>query len=32
MAIKNNLRLASMDFADFAAAVDKDGVFRGFHR
>lgn len=31
-AIENNLRLANMDFAEFAAAVDKNGVFRGFHR
>lgn len=27
---ENNLRLANMDFADFARAVDGDGVFRGF--
>jgi hypothetical protein len=28
--VENNLRLANMDFADFADAVDPDGVFRGF--
>jgi hypothetical protein len=28
--VENNLRLANMDFADFADAVDSDGVFRGF--
>lgn len=27
---ENNLRLANMDFAEFAGAVAKDGVFRGF--
>jgi hypothetical protein len=27
---ENNLRLGNMDFADFASAVGKDGVFRGF--
>lgn len=31
-AVENNLRLANMDFDDFAAAVDKNGVFRGFRR
>jgi len=29
-AIENNLSLANMDFAEFARAVDPDGVFRGF--
>jgi hypothetical protein len=28
--VENNLRLANMDFADFADAVDDSGVFRGF--
>jgi hypothetical protein len=28
--VENNLRLANMDFADFANSVDSDGVFRGF--
>lgn len=28
--VENNLRLANMDFADFAGAVDDRGVFRGF--
>ena len=28
--VENNLRLANMDFADFADAVDDTGVFRGF--
>lgn len=28
--VENNLRLANMDFADFAESADKDGVFRGF--
>ena len=28
--VENNLSLANMDFKDFASAVDKDGVFRGF--
>jgi len=28
--VENNLRLANMDFAEFADAVDQDGVFRGF--
>jgi hypothetical protein len=28
--VENNLRLANMDFAEFADAVDDDGVFRGF--
>lgn len=27
---ENNLRLANMDFSDFANAADADGVFRGF--
>src|ERR1041384_1671678 len=29
-AIENNLSIANMDFEEFAAAVDVDGVFRGF--
>jgi hypothetical protein len=28
--VENNLRLANMDFAEFAEAVDEDGVFGGF--
>lgn len=28
--VENNLRLANMDFADFAESVDEDHVFRGF--
>ena len=28
--IENNLALANMDFADFVAAADTDGIFRGF--
>jgi hypothetical protein len=28
--VENNLRLANMDFEEFAMAVEKDGVFRGF--
>lgn len=28
--IENNLSIANMDFEEFAAAVDEDGVFRGF--
>jgi uncharacterized protein DUF6924 len=28
--IENNLSIANMDFEEFADAVDKDGVFRGF--
>lgn len=28
--VENNLRLANMDFAEFADAVDPDGVFREF--
>jgi hypothetical protein len=28
--VENNLSLANMDFEEFADAVDKDGVFRGF--
>jgi hypothetical protein len=27
---ENNLRLANMDFAEFADSADADGVFRGF--
>ena len=28
--IENNLSIANADFADFADAVDPDGIFRGF--
>jgi hypothetical protein len=28
--VENNLSLANMDFEEFAAAVDADGIFRGF--
>jgi hypothetical protein len=28
--IENNLSIANMDFEEFAEAVDRDGVFRGF--
>jgi hypothetical protein len=28
--IENNLSIANMDFQEFAGAVDKDGIFRGF--
>ena len=28
--IENNLSLGNMDFEDFATAVNRDGVFRGF--
>ena len=28
--VENNLRLANMDFAEFAESVDTNGVFRGF--
>ncbi len=28
--IENNLSIANMDFAEFANAVDPDGIFRGF--
>ena len=28
--VENNLSLGNMDFAEFADAVDDDGVFRGF--
>jgi hypothetical protein len=28
--IENNLSIANMDFGDFAANVDEDGIFRGF--
>ena len=28
--VQNNLSIANMDFADFAGAVDGQGVFRGF--
>ena len=30
--IENNLSIANMDFAEFAGAVDEDGVFRDFPR
>lgn len=29
-AIENNLSISNMDFSEFAAAVDGDGIFRGF--
>ena len=29
-AIENNLSIANMDFVEFAGAVNKDGIFRGF--
>jgi hypothetical protein len=29
-AIENNLSIANIDFAEFADAVDGDGIFRGF--
>jgi hypothetical protein len=28
--VENNLRLANMDFEEFAESADSDGVFRGF--
>ena len=28
--IENNLSIANMGFSEFAAATDKDGIFRGF--
>jgi hypothetical protein len=28
--IENNLSIANMDFDEFAAAADEDGIFRGF--
>jgi hypothetical protein len=28
--IENNLSIANMDFFEFADAVDRDGIFRGF--
>ena len=28
--IENNLSIANMDFEEFAQAVDKDGIFRGY--
>jgi Domain of unknown function (DUF6924) len=28
--VENNLSLANLDFADFAAAAKRDGVYRGF--
>lgn len=30
--IENNLSIGNMDFAEFADAVDGDGIFRGFPR
>lgn len=30
--IENNLSISNMDFFEFANAVEKDGVFRGFPR
>jgi len=29
-AIENNLSISNMDFSEFAGAVDKNGIFRGF--
>jgi hypothetical protein len=29
-AIENNLSISNMDFSEFAAATDQDGIFRGF--
>jgi hypothetical protein len=29
VAVENNLNIANMDWQEFAAAVDEDGVFRG---
>ena len=29
-AIQNNLSISNMDFAEFSAAIDDDGIFRGF--
>jgi hypothetical protein len=29
-AVENNLSIANMDFAEFAEAVDVDGIFRGW--
>ena len=29
-AIENNLSIANMDFSEFAAGADADGIFRGF--
>jgi hypothetical protein len=29
-AIQNNLSLANMDYVEFARAVGRDGIFRGF--
>jgi hypothetical protein len=31
-AIQNNLSIYNLDFADFADAVDNDGIFRGFKK
>jgi hypothetical protein len=30
--VENNVSLANMDFSEFVAAVDYDGIFRGFSR
>ena len=30
--VQNNLKLANMDWEDFAESTDPDGVFRGFRR
>ena len=30
--IENNLSIANMDFEEFAEAVDRDGIFRGFSK
>jgi hypothetical protein len=30
--IENNLSIANMDFEEFAEAVGRDGIFRGFPR
>jgi hypothetical protein len=32
MSVENNLSIGNMDFDEFANAVDKDGIFRGFQR
>jgi hypothetical protein len=31
-AVENNLSIANMDYDEFAAAVDEDGIFRDFPR
>jgi hypothetical protein len=30
--VENNLSIANMGFEEFANAVDKDGIFRGFQK